>query len=101
MVALVFPTEMAFYRLRNGVIINYGNGYVLAGFSAGILMSFNLESTQALSKNLVKCIQRSQQLFCPCVFARIDVSFPSTLTAPHPPVHRLQPPINQRSYYSV
>lgn len=32
MVALVFPTEMAFYRLRNGVIINYGNGYVLAGF---------------------------------------------------------------------
>ena len=32
MVALVFLTEVAFCRLRNCIIINYGNGYVLASF---------------------------------------------------------------------
>lgn len=32
MVVLVFLTEVAFCRLRNWLIINQGNGYVLASF---------------------------------------------------------------------
>lgn len=71
MVVLVFPTEVAFCRLGNCIIINPGNGYVLE-VSSGILTSINPLSTQNISR-IIEIYQLSiTELFSLWFFSLIN-----------------------------